>query len=265
MLPEIVEKMPWEQGFDIDHQKRTIIPRETTSSAINALFDLQLHTARSDFKVLAGWRNELYPVVGTSQDIKMERSGSTLFGIVTFGVHLTAYTLKENSLWIWVPRRARSKQTYGGMLDNSVAGGISAGEDPFKSVIREAAEEASLPEELVRKNTKACGTVSYFHMRDERAGGEVGLLQPEVEYVYDLQLEPAVVPKPCDNEVESFQLLSVKEVQQALANRDFKPNCALVLLDFFVRHGILTSENEKDYVEIVSRIHRKLPFLASNS
>ena len=264
MLPETVEKMPWVQGFETDHTKRIIAPREVTDSAINALLDSQLHMAFNDFRVLAGWRNELYPIVGEGRDIKMERAGSALFGIVTFGVHLTAYTRKENSLHIWVPRRARSKQTYGGMLDNTVAGGISAGEEPFESVVREAAEEASLPEKLVRKSTKACGTVSYFHIRDRRAGGETGLLQPEVEYVYDLELEPEVVPKPCDDEVESFQLWNVELVQQALARGEFKPNCAVVLLDFFVRHGVLTPENEKDYVEIISRMHRKLPFPTSN-
>ncbi|MCJ1236548.1 hypothetical protein MMC14_004529 [Varicellaria rhodocarpa] len=256
--------MPWVQGFETDHTKRVITPGEAIDSAINALLDSQLHTACNDFRVLAGWRNELYPIVGTGRDIKLERAGSALFGIVTFGVHLTAYTRKENSLHIWVPTRARSKQTYGGMLDNTVAGGISAGEEPFESVVREAAEEASLPEKLVRKSAKACGTVSYFHIRDRRAGGETGLLQPEVQYVYDLELGSEVAPKPCDDEVENFQLWNVELVQQALARGEFKPNCAVVLLDFFVRHGVLTPENEKDYVEIISRMHRKLPFPTSN-
>lgn len=45
-----------------------------------------------------------------------------------------------------------------------------------------------------------------------------------------------------------------------MAEGQFKPNCAMVLLDFFVRHAILTPDNEADYAEIVSRLHRKLPF-----
>jgi hypothetical protein len=44
---------------------------------------------------------------------------------------------------------------------------------------------------------------------------------------------------------------------------EFKPSCAAVMMDFFVRHGFITAENEVDYVEIVSRLHRKLPFRAS--
>jgi len=30
--------------------------------------------------------------------------------------------------------------------------------------------------------------------------------------------------------------------------------------DFFIRHGIITPENEPNYVEISSRIHRTLEF-----
>jgi hypothetical protein len=44
----------------------------------------------------------------------------------------------------------------------------------------------------------------------------------------------------------------------------FKPNCAIVLLDFFVRHGILTAENEKDYLQIVGRLRTPLPFPLSS-
>ncbi len=45
-----------------------------------------------------------------------------------------------------------------------------------------------------------------------------------------------------------------------MALGEFKPNCALVLLDFFVRHGIVTAENEPDYIDIVSRLHRRVEF-----
>ena len=213
------------------------------------------------FKLLKGWRDEAYPINrAPNTQIGIERAGSPLFGIVTYGVHLTAYVKVNGALKIWVPRRANNKQTYGGMLDNTVAGGIAIGENPMTTLVREAAEEASLPEDLVRANAKAAGTVSYFHVRDERAGGEVGLLQPEVEYVFDMEIRPDVVPKPADNEVEEFYLWSVEEVQKAMSEGQFKPNCAVVLLDFLVRHGVLNSGNEPDLIEIVSRIHRKLPF-----
>jgi 8-oxo-dGTP pyrophosphatase MutT (NUDIX family) len=146
------------------------------------------------------------------------------------------------------------------MLDNAVAGGIASGESPFESLVRECGEEASLDEEFVRSSARACGTVTYWYIRDERAGGETNLMQPEVQYIYDLELPEDTIPKPGDDEVEQFYLLSVDEVQEAMRKGEFKPNCALVVLDFLIRHGILTTENERDYIEIVSRLHRKLEF-----
>ncbi|KAB2579422.1 hypothetical protein BFW01_g6194 [Lasiodiplodia theobromae] len=214
------------------------------------------------FQVLAGWRDELYPVYGRDGALlfKIERAASPLFGVVSYGVHMTAYQKVADEYKFWIPRRAQTKQTYGGMLDNTVAGGLAAGERPADALVREAEEEASLPADLIREKARAVGNVSYFLVRDERAGGETGLLQPESQYVYDLELPEDVVPKPNDNEVESFKLMTTEEVQTALRKGEFKPNCALVMLDFFVRHGILTPENEPDYLDIVSRLHRRFEF-----
>ena len=265
MLPWVVEKFRFDKNWRVDHANKIVRPDVSSKSLSyqNTIMAETLTKARDEeiFRVLKGWRNELYPIYGSrNTEVNVERAGSALFGIVSFGVHMTAYVKHQDGLKIWVPRRTRDKQTYGGMLDNTVAGGISTGEAPLECLIREATEEASFPEQLVRKHAKACGTVTYSHIRNEKAGGETGLLQPECQYVYDLEMDADIIPKPGDNEVEVFMLWTVKEVHESLAEGKFKPNCALVLLDFFVRHGILTAENEKDYVEIVSRLHRKLPF-----
>ena len=269
MLDWVVERMPWNEKWSIDHEKKTVRPRlqhlatgaDYAQSLTKLMEETLLHAKEKEsFEVLKGWRNELYPVTGLSSEISMERAGSALFGINSYGVHLTAYTQGEDGMKIWVPKRQAHKSTYGGMLDNTVAGGISFGETTIDSLVREAEEEASFSEDLIRKHAKLCGTVSYFMIRDKRAGGEMGLLQPECQFVYDLELGPDIIPKPNDDEVEDFQLWSIEKVQMALAEDQFKPNCALVLLDFFVRHGTITPDNDKDYVEIVSRLHRKLPF-----
>ena len=66
--------------------------------------------------------------------------------------------------------------------------------------------------------------------------------------------------------------MSVDEVLSCMRAGEFKPNCALgassfsflgialtvasqVLIDFLVRHGYLTPENEPRYVEINQRLH----------
>jgi len=61
------------------------------------------------------WRNELYtiysqPFVPLMENLafSMERAATPLFGVVTYGVHLTVYT---SDYRVWIPRRARTKQT----------------------------------------------------------------------------------------------------------------------------------------------------------
>lgn len=216
------------------------------------------------FSVLKGWRDELYAVYGPDGKklLDVERSASPLLGVVTYGVHMTGYVVDKETgaMSIWVPRRSATKSTYPSMLDNTVGGGITSGEDPFESLVREAMEEASLPEDVVRKHAKSAGRVTYWYIRDARAGGETGLLQPECQWVYDLELPEDVIPKPNDNEAESFELMTLDQVKAAMANGEYKPNCALTIIDFFIRHGILTKENEKDYDEIRERVRRKLEY-----
>lgn len=271
ILPSVAEVFRGLPDWKIDDNERslTLITGDTIeerSKVVEAT--VRAMHATGHFKVLSKWRDELYPVFGPQGALlfSMERSASALFGIVTYGCHMTAYVKSQKEddevedMKIWVPRRAANKQTYGGMLDNTVAGGIATGESPFESLVRESGEEASLPEDVVRKGAKAVGTVTYFHIRDHRAGGETRLLQPECQYVYDLELPEDVTPKPSDDEVEGFELMSIEQVRGALRDGEFKPNCALVLLDFFVRHGFLTAESEEGYIEIVARLHRRLDF-----
>ncbi|KAI0279549.1 NUDIX hydrolase domain-like protein [Russula aff. rugulosa BPL654] len=179
-------------------------------------------------------------------------------GVVTHGVHMTVYEQKggdadgEVPMRVWVPRRAATKPTYPGMLDNSVAGGIAGGTTALDTVVKEAAEEASLDPQLVRKKARSVGAVSYYRQTD------AGWLQPEVQFVYDMRVEPGEARlAPMDGEVESFKLMSIDEIVSRMHAGEFKPNCALVLIDFLVRHGYLTPENEPRYLEINQRLHGK--------
>lgn len=265
MLPSVVEVFRGIPHWTIDDADRILtLEGGATAAERSAIVATTLTAMRKTghFKVLDKWRDELYPVYGRNKELLFdaERSATPLLGVVTYGVHMTAYVKKDDEMKIWVPRRAYTKGTYGGMLDNAVAGGIASGEQAFESLVRECAEEASLPEDLVRSKVKTAGCITYFYIRCERAGGETGLMQPEVEYVYDLELPEDVVPKPGDDEVEDFYLWTVDEVKEAMRKGEFKPNCAACMIDFFVRHGMLTPENEKDFIEIVARLHRKFEF-----
>ncbi|WFD04592.1 thiamine diphosphokinase [Malassezia obtusa] len=205
----------------------------------------------------AGWRNEAYAVYGPGADgarsavvFTLERAACGLFGIATFGVHVTAYTPDHR---IWVPRRSRTKQTWPGYLDNSVAGGITAGDAPRDTVVRECQEEAGLRAEHVEPFLKQTGLITYFYKTP------AGWRQPEMQHVYDLALpSDAIELKPEDGEAESFELLDVPAVLERLHRGEFKANCALVLVDFFIRHGYVTTENEPHYAEIVALLHTSL-------
>ncbi|KAK0541037.1 hypothetical protein OC835_000357 [Tilletia horrida] len=201
---------------------------------------------------LDGWRNELYAVWGPGHTIafRLERAACALFGVATFGVHLTAYT---PDLRTWVPKRAATKPTWPSYLDNTVAGGITAGDSQGESIIRECWEEAGFPEDLVRKYIKSTGVITYVYKTKE------GLIQPEIEYTYDLALPSAdILPRPVDGEAESFELMTFDQVMKLIRQARFKPNCALVLIDFYIRHGLITPENEPEYVEVVAKMHNAL-------
>ncbi|KAL8924880.1 MAG: hypothetical protein Q9208_003763 [Pyrenodesmia sp. 3 TL-2023] len=256
--------MPWIGKFQVDDVQRTVTIRYAPGECVETMaIHEQLEKARESdsFEILRSWRDELYLILGVDREVRMARGGSALFGIHTIGVHMMAFCRNHlDGIKLWIPRRAATKQTYPGMLDNTVGGGIVAGEDPFDCLLREAREEASFPEHCIRNHAKAVGTISYFHVRDARAGGEVGLLQPATQYLYDMELPGDMVPKPSDAEVQEFLLWSLAETMAALREGQFKPNSAVALIDFFIRHGYITARNEPEYRDLVSRIHRRLHY-----
>lgn len=215
--------------------------------------------------MLQKWRNETFSIYDSHGDVllEVERCASALFGIVTYGVQLLCYVNdRQNGLGLrlWIGKRSHRKQTYPGMLDCTAAGGLPTGTLPIEAVMCEAQEEASIPYEFAKGNIKSMGPISYFHIRGSKAGGEIGLLQPEVEYTYALELEAGMVPTPSDSEVESFTLYTVEETVEFLKQGLFKPNSAVVIVKFLIEHGIVNCVNDPDYEEILSHLARPLEF-----
>ena len=82
-------------------------------------------------------------------------------------------------------------------------------------------------------------------------------LKPDVIFVYDLELPADFEPRNTDGEIDEFYLWSLAEAMEATREtRDFKYNCALVNIDFFIRHGALNPETDPDYLEIVKGLRR---------
>lgn len=268
VFQKLLETPPAIRGdMKVDAEKKIVrlFDRPSEPECTEAVRVLVDHwRAEGAFPVLAGWRNEIVPCFGRRGELlfSIERVAAGVFGLTYYGVHMTAYTRSSDSSFgmkIWVPRRAPNKSTYPGMLDNTVAGGLVTNELPFECIVREAEEEANLPEDFCRRNIKLVGDVTYHYIADERSG-EPGLIYPERQWTYDLELPADMVPEPKDGEVDYFALCTVDEVQRDMAVGLFKPNCALVLVDFFLRHGILTPDNEPCFDELKQRVHRKMPF-----
>ena len=260
--------MPWTTNFRISKSPRKSVHLLKPSStddwqtscgeAIQQLINLARE--RHVFPRLGKKTQEQFPIVSARFDIGIERSAFSLFGIIGRGAHMTVYTRTERGLQFWVPRRSATKSTYPNMLDQAVAGGVARGETPLECIAREAGEEAGLLPEMVREQAVSAGTVTWFNVSDDKAGGERGLMNPGILYVYDLEVGKDIVLGPTEDDIESSKLMETYEVMTALRKGEFKPSCAMVMLDFFIRHGIITNQNERDYDEISQRLHRRLPF-----
>lgn len=271
MLPEIVQKMPWTQQFSIyhEHPRRVQVLDGSsggdTATAVNAAFQevVDVCIERDIFHVICARHSEPFAIAGAryGPQVYVERFAASLFGITTRGAHLVAYSkTSEGDMKLWIQKRSAHLYTYPNMLDSAVAGGVKSGVSPFETIIQEADEEASLSNDFVRQNATSIGVLSHMGLTGKGFPGEQGLVTPDYIYVYDMELPADLKPKPHDDEVDCFYCMSIDEVKRALLKGDFKPDSGAVFVDFMVRHGIITPENEKNFVEISMRLHRWLPF-----
>jgi len=305
LLAETVSKMPWTSSFEISHgdedkkEKRTVKVLDssrgkdsanTFTAAFKELVDRCI--AQDTFRTIAKTHSEPFSILsypssprtgtgsgsgsgtGATGTVTMERFMAPLFGILLQGAHMIAYvgsraTVEDSGViqGLWIPRRAKHIFSSPGMLDATVAGGIASGTTALQTIIREAAEEASLSPDLVRARVRPTGILSYISSTDASHGwpGEQGLFCPGIIYTYDMEIPEDVVPKPHDGEVGDYTLMSVSDVQTALLNNEFKPDAAVVVVGFLIRHGIITADNERNFIRINEHIHRRLPFRVSDS
>lgn len=260
--------MPWTSDFILQHDHTrsvTVLDKSkgtNTSEAVNAVLSelISICVDRNLFHVLDGKHSEPFSILGANYPVQIERFASSLFGITACGACLVAYTHTASGMKLWIPRRAKYLYSFPGLLDTTVAGGVKARSSPLETVVEEAAEEASMSRDFVRRNVRSTGVLTCMSVTGDDWPGEKGLVLPDVLYVYDLELPEDIIPRPNDEEVEGFQSMSTEHVRSALLSEQFKPDAAIVLIDFFIRHGIITSDNERDFVEVIMHLHRKLPF-----
>ncbi|MAH83152.1 MAG: hypothetical protein CBB68_02160 [Rhodospirillaceae bacterium TMED8] len=197
--------------------------------------------------LISGWRDELYPVAQSFDApalFHIERAAAPLFGVKAYGVHINGWVETKTGPAMWVGRRSINKSSGPGLLDQMVAGGQPSGISVMDNVIKECAEEASIPREIAML-ARPVGAVSYCMTRDEG-------LRDDVLFNFDLQLPDDFRPVNMDGEVDEFMLWPLADVASAVAKDGiFKFNSGLVAIDFLLRHGFITP-HEPGYAKIVS-------------
>ena len=186
---------------------------------------------------LSQWRGEAFDVRADGHGpalATVDRGALPVLGVEAVGVHLNGLVHRADGLHLWVARRAANKRLDPGKLDHIVAGGVPAGLDATATLIKEAEEEAGVPEPLIAQAVHRA-TICYAMERPE------GLRRDRLQ-CYDLTLPEEFAPEPVDGEVAGFELWPIQRVMQTVHDTDeFKFNVNLVLIDLFVRLGLVAA------------------------
>jgi len=163
----------------------------------------------------------------------LDRGAIPVFGVAAQGVHLNGLVRRPDGLHVWIGVRAADKAVAPGKLDNLVAGGLSAGLTPMACLVKEAGEEAAIPPDLAAR-ARLVGRLGYVMAVPEG-------LRRDLLHVFDLDLPEDFIPVPDGDEVARFDLWPAARLLAAVRDtEDVKFNVALVLIDLFLREGLLT-------------------------
>ncbi|KAJ2902254.1 NUDIX domain-containing protein [Zalerion maritima] len=279
MFPDIVERIPWTKDFVVFQDDKTVVLKAPSSSSASSPEDIARYCtsafdavvkgmlpppddkdnqAKKLFPLLVNKESEPYLLAGTSPPVSLQRFSSPIFGVSSRGAHMTIYVRSPSSaggIKIWVPTRSHKSFTYPGLLDTSVAGGVKADHSPRRCVEEEALEEASLDVEATGLGGKIvdAGLITYVSK-----GKKYNTVTPTLLYCFDLEVDEGTVLEPNDSEVDKFELMTTEEVVDKMLDGKFKPNCCLVMMDFFMRHGIVMTDEEVNR-GVRERMSRKLP------
>jgi hypothetical protein len=221
---------------------------EAVTAALHDVTDGLIHAGLADkrrqemFAVTDGWGGPLL--------FELDRGAVPFFGTRSYGVHLNGWRPGADGPDLWIGKRAKDKKIAPGQLDNLVAGGMGSGYGARATLIKEAAEEADMPEALAAR-ALAVGAIRY---RMELPEG----MRDDVLFLYDIETPAEFVPRNTDGEIEDFRILSAKEcLRRVRETDDFKFNVNLVQIDFGLRHGLIVPE-DRDYLALVEGLRGSL-------
>ena len=177
---------------------------------------------------LSGWRNEKYsfwnseelvPQIAQESLFDVERAGFRFLGLLSHAVHINGF-LPDGRLWC--ARRALSKATDPGMLDNITAGGLPSGESLSQCAQRELWEEAGISD-LDTQALQPAGCVRTSRLEPQG-------WHDEVLHVFNLNLTEGFHPENQDGEVAEFMCLQPKEVLARMDAGEFTVDATQTLV-----------------------------------
>jgi 8-oxo-dGTP pyrophosphatase MutT (NUDIX family) len=235
LLPEFAAAVRRVAGLEPDIYGGVTLPAaradELAAIAETLRLEGRYHRRGEAFDVRVG--HETPPIT------TIDRGAVPPFGITSRGVHCNGLIRRPDGLYLWVARRAANKRNDPGKLDHIVAGGVSAGMSPAETLLKEAHEEAAVPYELAAQ----ARPVAKIRYAMERGEG----LRRDLLHCYDIDLPEDFVPHPNDDEVEGFELWPIGRAVEAVRDGDsFKFNVNLVLIDLFLREGLIAAAQGAD-------------------
>ena len=184
---------------------------------------------------IRGWRDEPYPLRDRAggEHATIERAASRFWGTLTWGAHCNGYVADAfgRPTHLWIARRALTKPTDPGRLDNLIGGGVPRGQSPREAAVREGWEEAGLEP----AHMAALAEGSTIELDCDVPEGR----QHEHLFVFDLALPVGLVPRNVDGEVAEHRLMPVDEAIARAAAGELTTDAALVTLDFAIRHRLI--------------------------
>ncbi len=240
---EVLRRFP--RVIEVGHDALHILPHKD-GAAITAALDEVVEVLVGE-GLIAKWRDEVFAITprwGEAPLFTLDRGAVSFFGVRAHGVHMNGYRRIRDRTWLWIGRRNPLKLVAPGKLDNLVAGGIGGGLGAMQTLVKEAGEEASIPAAVIAQ-AHATGAITY---KMEVPQG----LRDDVLFVYDLVVPDEFEPRNTDGEIDEFMLMEAREVLARVRDTDdFKFNVNLILIDFALRHGLLTPE-DPDYLALVA-------------
>jgi 8-oxo-dGTP pyrophosphatase MutT (NUDIX family) len=236
-----------DHGFTLDPRLNTLESRNKSFADLG-----QKMVAAGLLPRLHGEQSAIRPNWDAAPLGRLDRRVAPLLGVRSYGIHVNGIVRRGEDFWMWIARRAADRDLYPNLLDNVIAGGLPDGISVADNLAKEAHEEAGFTAAQIA-TAKPVGSLQYCQLQGENR------LKPDTLFVYDLWMPEAWQPVNTDGEVAEFHLMPIDEVANLAAQGGvFKPNCALVIVDFMIRHGLIDPDHPH-YLTLCYGLRQKLP------